>query len=300
MSSTEEPDHPAPYSAAVLAHLELIVAEEVERQGRRLRVLDPFGGVGRIHLLGEHADTFSTEIQHRWARTVPGRSLTANARHLPIAARSIDLIVTSPCYGNRMADTYDGSGDRCTACRGTGALSAEEYVETAGARGAACEACGGSGFAVSKRYTYTIAHGSKLHPDNAAAGMHWGTGKRGDRYRELHRAVWRECYRVLRPGDLGPEGDGPRERGGLFVLNVSNFYRGVGPKHARRQELQLVTEWHLEAMLRLGLVLQEVRRVETPRMGNGANRDARAEAESILVFRRPDLPPTQPQGVLDV
>lgn len=292
--SAHEPDHPAPYSASVLAVLELILQEETERQGRRLRVLDPFGGVGRIHLLEEHADTFSTEIQHRWASTVPGRSITANARHLPVATRSVDIIMTSPCYGNRMADTYDGSGDRCTApgcdAGNVGDASPDGWVD--------CETCMGSGFAVSKRYTYTIAHGSKLHPDNAAAGMHWGAGKRGDRYRELHRAVWRECYRVLRPGDLGPDGEGPRERGGLFVLNVSNFYRGVGPKHDRRQEMQLVTEWHLDALLRLGLVVVEARRVTTPRMGNGANRDARCEAETVLVFRRPDLPPTRPQGVL--
>lgn len=280
-----EPDHPAPFSAAVLDVIAEVVEEETERQGRRLRVLDPFAGVGRIHLLGYQADTFASELQPRWAAAGGRRSVAGNAKALPFADRSIDVIATSPVYGNRLSDTYDGSRDRCRDCSGSGLADEPEATMD-------CPACEGSGRKPSTRYAYTVQHGSPLHDENAGR-MHWRTGRGGDAYRVLHQAAWREAYRVLRPGSTATP-----ERGGIMVVNVSDFYATVGPGHDRRQEIQRVAEWHLDTLLRLGLQIVEVRRIRTPRLRNGANHAARVEAEHVLVLRRPDLPPTPAQGAL--
>ena len=58
--------------------------------------------------------------------------------------------------------------------------------------------------------------------------MQWG-----EEYRELHRAVYRECRRVLKPG-------------GIFVLNMKD--------HIRKGVLQEVTNWHYFALLDAGFV----------------------------------------------
>lgn len=281
----DEPDHPAPFSLGILAEIASIIETETALQGRRLRVLDPFAGVERIHLLGDQADTFAGELQPRWAGSGGRRSVAANATALPFPDRTFDVIATSPSYGNRLSDTYDGSGDRCKDCAGTGLADEPEASMD-------CPACEGSGRRPSKRYSYTVSHGSPLHEDNAGR-MRWRAGRGGDRYRALHSAAWREAYRVLRPGSTETP-----ERGGLVVVNVSDFYATVGPKHDRRQEIQRPVEWHLDTLLRLGLALVEVRRIQTPRLRNGANHEARVEAEHLLVLRRPDLPPNPTQGAL--
>ena len=281
----DEPDHPAPFSAAVLAEISSIVEDETALQGRRLRVLDPFAGVGRIHRLAPLADTFAAELQPRWAGAGGPRSLAANARALPFPGRTFDVIATSPSYGNRLSDTYTGGGDRCRACSGTGLADEPEASMD-------CPACDGTGLKPSTRYGYTISHGSPLHEDNAGR-MHWRKGRGGDRYRALHAAAWREAYRVLRPGSTETP-----ERGGIALVNVSDFFATVGPKHDRRQEIQQVVEWHLDTLLRLGLQIVEVRRIRTPRLRNGRNHEARVEAEHLLVLRRPDLPPNPTQGAL--
>jgi SAM-dependent methyltransferase len=84
-------------------------------------------------------------------------------------------------------------------------------------------------------------------------------------YWELHRRAWCEAERVLRPG-------------GLFVLNVSD--------HRRRHQWQSVVDWHVSGLLRLGL--DEVERVPvgTCRMRYGANADARASAEWVVVLKK--------------
>lgn len=109
----------------------------------------------------------------------------------------------------------------------------------------------------SKRITYTIYLGRDLTPGNAGA-MQWGP-----KYRDLHVRAWQEVWRVLREG-------------GLFVLNVSDHYRG--------KKLRQVTRWHLLTLQAMGFVLVDWRRVKTPRMGFGANGQNRAPYESLLVF----------------
>ncbi len=257
-------DHPATYSASIMAILADLLSDEADRLGRSPLVLDPFGGVGRIHEIHpDLATTISSELQRRWAAASNGPAVVADATRLPFPPRTFDVVMTSPCYGNRMADTYDGSRDRCVVCGGSGLAPDPEADPD-------CGVCGGSGLNPSRRRTYTIAHGSPLHPRNAGA-MQWG-----DAYRELHRQAWTAAATVLR-------------HDGLLVVNISNHIRGG--------KIQRVAEWHLDTLLRMGLLVSEVRRVDTPRYRDGANREARVDGELVLAVRRPPAPTTN-QGEL--
>lgn len=162
----EEPDHPAKFTLEIL----YVVANHPVwfREDTRTiyRILDPFAGVGRIHLLptywgmpdGEGIRTIGIELEPEWARTRPG-TLVGNALNLPFKAGSIDAIVTSPTYGNRMADTYDGRDG-------------------------------------SSRHTYRISLG-RIPSRDSSAVMQWGV-----QYRHFHYRVIAEMWEVLSPGGL--------------------------------------------------------------------------------------------------
>lgn len=125
--------HPAKYSDAVTV--------EIARMLRRYvpvgsLVLDPFAGVGGIHVHAPEWDTRGIELEPAWADQHP-RTQVGSVLHLPYDAGSVPAVVTSPCYGNRMADTYLGD-----------------------AKG-------------SKRHTYTTALGYVPGPESAAV-LQWG------------------------------------------------------------------------------------------------------------------------------
>ena len=85
--------HPARYSDAIL--------QAVESMGLdNLRVLDPFAGVGGLRRVLPNATL--VELERGWATHIVG-----DARRLPFARDSFDAIVTSPCYGNRLADHHN-------------------------------------------------------------------------------------------------------------------------------------------------------------------------------------------------
>jgi tRNA G10 N-methylase Trm11 len=99
--------HPAPYSPAVLTEIQAILDLRIGRGGN---VLDPFGGIGGIHdLIGY--DTLAWEIEKEWATIslTRGKTIWRDAR-IPVEPKvhsALDAIVTSPTYGNRMADHHD-------------------------------------------------------------------------------------------------------------------------------------------------------------------------------------------------
>jgi tRNA G10 N-methylase Trm11 len=93
------PRHPAKFSSGVL---EAVVSVLGDRPN--LRVLDPFAGVGTIHRLAYR--TVGVEIEPEWAGADP-KTIVGDATALPFADASFDAIVTSPCYGNRMADHHE-------------------------------------------------------------------------------------------------------------------------------------------------------------------------------------------------
>lgn len=121
------PQHPAKYTDALL----LTMAQMLK--GRR-RILDPFGGTGKVFLLEAwlpDAQIEAVEIEPEWAAINP-RTTHGNALDLPWPAGYFDAVCTSPTYGNRMAD--------------------QSIMATA---------------------KYRANLGRRLHPDNSGA-MNWG------------------------------------------------------------------------------------------------------------------------------
>lgn len=102
MSGPTKVRHPARYSDAVLE-----VMAPVLEPG--MAVLDPFAGTGRVHELAEECDvrTIGVELEPEWAALGTGPTLVGDARALPFPARTFDAVVTSPAYGNRMADHHE-------------------------------------------------------------------------------------------------------------------------------------------------------------------------------------------------
>ena len=95
--------HPAKFTDT---HLEEIV--KILGGNRDLNVLDPFAGVGTIHSLPYF--TRGLELEPEWAdqhhATVVGDALNTG-----FDLSSFDAVVTSPCFGNRMADNFEAKDD---------------------------------------------------------------------------------------------------------------------------------------------------------------------------------------------
>jgi hypothetical protein len=152
------PQHPAKYTDALLGTF-------VKMLKGCNRILDPFGGTGKIFLLNRwypNAEIQAVEIEPEWAK-INKRMTIGNALALPFPSGYFDAICTSPTYGNRMAD---------------GLLHPENWA---------------------RDYTY-ITYSQKLNrnlsPDNSGA-MQWGND-----YRQFHVKAWTEATRVLQLGGL--------------------------------------------------------------------------------------------------
>jgi SAM-dependent methyltransferase len=97
--------HPAKFTEAMVGR-----ATEFLRDYDR--VLDPFAGVGLVHLLPN--ETVGVEIEPEWAAMHP-KTVVGDALRLPFARWGFDAVFTSPTYGNRLADHHnaqDGSTRR--------------------------------------------------------------------------------------------------------------------------------------------------------------------------------------------
>lgn len=165
-------DHPATYSAEILLRLRELVQNEVIVKQKDLSLLDPMGGVGKIHRLGSvyfldhnhytgfNVTTHAIELEPEWADqhrlTRVGDATQLHSYYRP---GIFDIIMTSPPYGNRMADHHEAKDD-------------------------------------SKRYTYKHMLGRDLTEGNVGE-LQWG-----EEYKELMFRIWNECEWVLRPGGL--------------------------------------------------------------------------------------------------
>ena len=109
------------------------------------------------------------------------------------------------------------------------------------------------------RQTYTAANGEDLHDDNSGS-LQWG-----DEYRAFHEVAWAEAEAVLKAG-------------GVLSLNIKN--------HIRQGVEQRVTEWHINTLLSLGLVLEAIDIIPTRGLMAGENADKRTLAEFQIKFRK--------------
>lgn len=155
--------HPAVYSDALMPIFQDIInGWRLDRgDGAMPRVLDPFAGTGKIHsLVGAY--TYGIEIEPEWAsmheRTFLGDALALD----PLWYQFFDMVITSPTYGNRMADSHDAKDG-------------------------------------STRITYTHKLGRKLHPHNSGA-MQWGERYKEfhhQAWEQVHKVLKPHGYFVL-------------------------------------------------------------------------------------------------------
>lgn len=142
--------HPARYTDALLPAFAAILDE----LGGITTVLDPFAGTGKIHTLADHGyRTVGIELEPEWAQMHPA-TIVGSALDIPFDDHHFDAIVTSPTYGNRLADSHNATDPE-------------------------------------RRRSYTHDIGRPLHPDNSGA-MQWGKQYREfhqDAWNESYRVL---------------------------------------------------------------------------------------------------------------
>ena len=131
------PQHPAKYTDVLLP-----VFARILREHGAQSVLDPMAGVGKIGLLRDYGFSgriVANEIEPEWAAQAPAHveMHVGDAANMTWARDGeFDAIVTSPTYGNRMADHHNARDG-------------------------------------SRRYTYRHMLGRPLHPENTGQ-LQWG------------------------------------------------------------------------------------------------------------------------------
>lgn len=92
--------HPAKFSAPIMEEIIRVTTNELPEDAF---ILDPFAGAGGIHVLRPTFLTYGIELEPEWASD---SQFTAqgDATATGLLDSSFDAVVTSPPYGNRMAD----------------------------------------------------------------------------------------------------------------------------------------------------------------------------------------------------
>lgn len=265
---------PAKYTPAIIDTIVLELRSRLITSGT---VLDPYAGIGGIHKLREHLPgihTIGMEIEPEFAACSEGVYVGDSAQLGKVIPRDqlddVVAVVTSPDYGNRLADQYLGSdNEKCRVCNGRGWVPTVEFLNAHPGdwtladvhedQRVGCTGCEQTGKAKSKRMGYAIAMGRKSSP---------GSGTRhqfGTKYRSLHLGVLGAVVEAVNPGTL-------------LVYNVSSSLDTAGYRP--------VMEWWLTSIARCANI-QALVPIETPRLGFGANHDRRAHAEHLIIARTP-------------
>lgn len=263
--------HPAVFHDLILRRGAGLLDEYLP-PGRNPRfVLDPFAGTGKVHELMKLCqipiETFGIELMPKWAAMHP-RTFRGDATDLDYQSRQFHGVFTSPCYGNRMADSHDAN-DKCSRCKGFGVVRVLGGLEVPFARRPGpsadirCSKCNGSGLSPRRSYKHDYGEGFETDApmEHNAGAMQWGP-----EYRELHALVWREVWRVLK-------------KNGIAVVNVKD--------HIRDGERVRVSAWHLREMKSIGFELIRSLPIALRGNGYGANRGARVSHEYLHVLVKP-------------
>lgn len=119
--------HPAKFSPQILREIGHRLDQEIRDKfdGQiSLMVLDPFGGTGLIHTIAQYGIvTLSIELEQEWAVLADACAFSAPVRGMSYhgdmffvtetwtTCPTMDVVVTSPAYGNRMADHHEAKDD---------------------------------------------------------------------------------------------------------------------------------------------------------------------------------------------
>ena len=158
--------HPAPFPRRLLLEIDKLLHKYGDPKLAEGRLLDPFAGIGRIATLGGYWNFHGCELEPEWAKQAEALGMkvhVGDASNMPWPDEQFAALVTSPAYGNRLADSY-----------------APDMSDPKN----------------KNRRSYRIYLGRELSPGSGASE------KWGDEYRRIHRAVWEECHRVLAPGGV--------------------------------------------------------------------------------------------------
>jgi tRNA G10 N-methylase Trm11 len=125
------------------------------------RVLDPFAGIGTTAKLLPDYEVVGVEIEEEWASQEKSTICGDSCIVVPTLG-SFDAVLTSPAYGNRMADDFNASNS-------------------------------------SSRVTYRHRLGRPLS-EGTTSNCHFGRKKL--EYEILHQKIWRVCVEALKPGGI--------------------------------------------------------------------------------------------------
>lgn len=101
--------HPAKFTDTIIDELRKVAQDEWAKRRSAIQILDPLAGVGTIHQLQRDGaiETFGVEIESEWSDVHP-QTVQGDATKLPTKwSGNFDIVMTSPAYGNRMADSHD-------------------------------------------------------------------------------------------------------------------------------------------------------------------------------------------------
>ena len=108
--------HPAPFNPALIRAIAQALQPLINPTAA-LATLDPFAGSGVVATLTKYLPNlliYGTEIEDPWAAASGAAGLRiacGDALTLPFPSAFFDLVVTSPTFGNRMADHHNARDD---------------------------------------------------------------------------------------------------------------------------------------------------------------------------------------------
>lgn len=164
--------HPAKFNDDLMSVIRTVVLDDmVEREVRHYAILDPLAGVGTIHKLrSAHIHTVGIELEPEWAEQHPDTITGDSLKILRMwtdprrpEREGYNAVITSPCYGNRMADHHEAKDK-------------------------------------SARNTYRHKLGRPL-TGGSSAGLQWTTSH-DDEYKAFHRELWALAVQMIEPGGI--------------------------------------------------------------------------------------------------
>lgn len=234
--------HPAQFSTELL----LPMAEMLKEAGVEdfWEVLDPFAGLGlRLQAMNEmyfkgRLILSGLEIERALVRKADRFVIRGDATDMWFSDNTFDAAVTSPTYGNGCNDNFHAKDN-------------------------------------SRRNTYIHrireheGEGYELAANNTGQ-FGWRGGQASiNKYLDLHRAAYKEVFRVLKPG-------------AVFLVNVKNFVVGDTYVNLRRHTDEMMAE--------VGFEYWGDQLVYTPGMrgAKGKNQPRGTTHEYLLMFEKPD------------